>query len=88
MEDLTALVELLVSEVVTNAVRYASRPVSFWLLRTDVLRCEVRDDVPQFPRLRRAQATDEAGRGLPPFRRRPRRHAQPMRYAATATVER
>ncbi|MEV7791514.1 SpoIIE family protein phosphatase [Streptomyces sp. NPDC087512] len=64
MEELTDSVELLVSEVVTNAVRYASRPVSLRLLRTDVLRCEVGDDVPQLPRLRQARATDEGGRGL------------------------
>ncbi|WP_415947867.1 SpoIIE family protein phosphatase [Streptomyces sp. KLOTTS4A1] len=60
----TDAVELLVSEVVTNAVRYASRPVTLRLLRTDVLRCEVVDDVPQLPRLRQARATDEGGRGL------------------------
>ncbi|MEU1499704.1 SpoIIE family protein phosphatase [Streptomyces sp. NPDC005732] len=64
MEDLSDSVELLVSEVVTNAVRYASRPVTLRLLRTDVLRCEVGDDVPQLPRLRQARATDEGGRGL------------------------
>ncbi|MGX2994782.1 ATP-binding SpoIIE family protein phosphatase [Streptomyces sp. JNUCC 64] len=64
LEDLTDAVELLVSEVVTNAVRYASRPVTLRLLRTDVLRCEVGDDVPQLPRLRQARATDEGGRGL------------------------
>ncbi|WP_328448685.1 SpoIIE family protein phosphatase [Streptomyces sp. NBC_00386] len=64
MEDMTDSVELLVSEVVTNAVRYASRPVTLRLLRTDVLRCEVGDDVPQLPRLRQARATDEDGRGL------------------------
>ncbi|USQ83270.1 SpoIIE family protein phosphatase [Streptomyces phaeoluteigriseus] len=64
MEDMTDSVELLVSEVVTNAVRYATRPVSLRLLRTDVLRCEVGDDVPQLPRLRQARATDEGGRGL------------------------
>ncbi|MGC4986657.1 SpoIIE family protein phosphatase [Streptomyces sp. DT193] len=64
MEDLTDLVELLVSEVVTNAVRYASGPVTLRLLRTDVLRCEVGDDVPQMPRLLHARVTDEAGRGL------------------------
>ncbi|MFE5918490.1 SpoIIE family protein phosphatase [Streptomyces sp. NPDC056468] len=64
MEELTDSVELLVSEVVTNAVRYASRPVTLRLLRTDVLRCEVGDDVPQLPRLRQARATDEGGRGL------------------------
>ncbi|MFC7910584.1 ATP-binding SpoIIE family protein phosphatase [Streptomyces nigra] len=64
MEELTDSVELLVSEIVTNAVRYASRPVTLRLLRTDVLRCEVGDDVPQLPRLRQARATDEDGRGL------------------------
>jgi serine phosphatase RsbU (regulator of sigma subunit) len=64
LDELTDAVELLVSEVVTNAVRYASRPVTLRLLRTDVLRCEVGDDVPQLPRLRQARATDEGGRGL------------------------
>ncbi|MEV5977959.1 SpoIIE family protein phosphatase [Streptomyces sp. NPDC052114] len=64
LEDLSESVELLVSEVVTNAVRYASRPITLRLLRTDVLRCEVGDDVPQLPRLRQARATDEGGRGL------------------------
>ncbi|MFJ8820410.1 SpoIIE family protein phosphatase [Streptomyces sp. NPDC102467] len=64
LEEMTDSVELLVSEVVTNAVRYASRPVTLRLLRTDVLRCEVGDDVPQLPRQRNARATDEGGRGL------------------------
>ncbi|MGV9993138.1 SpoIIE family protein phosphatase [Streptomyces sp. NPDC003374] len=64
LEELTDSVELLVSEVVTNAVRYTSRPVTLRLLRTDVLRCEVGDDAPQLPRLRQARATDEDGRGL------------------------
>ncbi|MEW2255290.1 SpoIIE family protein phosphatase [Streptomyces sp. NPDC047869] len=64
LEELTDSVELLVSEVVTNAVRYASRPVTLRLLRTEVLRCEVGDDVPQLPRLCQARATDEGGRGL------------------------
>ncbi|WP_370421102.1 SpoIIE family protein phosphatase [Streptomyces sp. QH1-20] len=64
LEELTDSVELLVSEVVTNAVRYAERPVTLRLLRTDVLRCEVGDDVPQLPRLRQARPSDEGGRGL------------------------
>ena len=64
LEELTDSVELLVSEVVTNAVRYTSRPITLRLLRTEVLRCEVGDDVPQLPRLRQARATDEGGRGL------------------------
>ncbi|MFH0245838.1 SpoIIE family protein phosphatase [Streptomyces sp. HK10] len=64
LTDLMDSVELLVSEVVTNAVRYAERPITLRLLRTDMLRCEVGDDVPQLPRLRQARATDEGGRGL------------------------
>ncbi|MEU5836466.1 SpoIIE family protein phosphatase [Streptomyces diacarni] len=64
LEELSDAVELLVSEIVTNAVRYAERPITLRLLRTDTLRCEVGDDVPQLPRLRQARATDEGGRGL------------------------
>ncbi|MFJ6520231.1 SpoIIE family protein phosphatase [Streptomyces filamentosus] len=64
LEELTDSAELLISEVVTNAVRYAERPVTLRLLRTDVLRCEVGDDSPQLPRQRRARETDEGGRGL------------------------
>ncbi|MFD9031687.1 SpoIIE family protein phosphatase [Streptomyces sp. NPDC059567] len=64
LEELSDSVELLISEVVTNAVRYAERPVTLRLLKTDVLRCEVGDDSPQLPRQRRARDTDEGGRGL------------------------
>jgi serine phosphatase RsbU (regulator of sigma subunit)/anti-sigma regulatory factor (Ser/Thr protein kinase) len=64
LTELEDSVELLVSEVVTNAVRYAERPVTVRLLRTDVLRCEVGDDVPLLPRLRQAGPSDEGGRGL------------------------
>ncbi|MGW9048335.1 SpoIIE family protein phosphatase [Streptomyces lydicus] len=64
LDELTDQLELLVSEVVTNAVRYAERPITLRLLRTDVLRCEVGDDVPQLPRLRQARPSDEGGRGL------------------------
>ncbi|MFI1928410.1 SpoIIE family protein phosphatase [Streptomyces sp. NPDC020377] len=64
MEDMTDSVELLVSEVVTNAVRYASRPVTLRLLKTGVLRCEVADDVPQLPRHQVFRTLDETGRGL------------------------
>lgn len=64
LTELEDQVELLVSEVVTNAVRYAERPVTVRLLRTDVLRCEVGDDMPQLPRVRQAGPADEGGRGL------------------------
>ncbi|CAM5391178.1 SpoIIE family protein phosphatase OS=Streptomyces tendae OX=1932 GN=GUR47_15530 PE=4 SV=1 [Streptomyces tendae] len=63
MEDLTDSVELLVSEVVTNAVRYATKPVTLRLLRTDVLRCEVGDECRRSrPGCRRAPPT-RAGAG-------------------------
>ncbi|WP_443048590.1 ATP-binding SpoIIE family protein phosphatase [Streptomyces sp. NBC_00272] len=64
LEELSDSLELLVSEVVTNAIRYAEQPVVLRLLRTDVLRCEVGDDSPQLPRQRQAWDRDEAGRGL------------------------
>ncbi|MFF6778970.1 SpoIIE family protein phosphatase [Streptomyces sp. NPDC012637] len=64
LEEISDSVELLISEVVTNAVRYAERPVTLRLLKTDVLRCEVGDDSPQLPRRRWARDTDESGRGL------------------------
>jgi serine phosphatase RsbU (regulator of sigma subunit)/anti-sigma regulatory factor (Ser/Thr protein kinase) len=64
LEPLVEAAELLVSEVITNAVRYAERPVTLRLLRTDVLRCEVGDDAPTLPRMRHAQPQDEGGRGL------------------------
>ncbi|NGN66965.1 SpoIIE family protein phosphatase [Streptomyces sp. A7024] len=64
LSDLEDAVELLVSEVVTNAVRYAQRPVTLRMVHTDRLRCEVVDDVPQLPRMRRAGPADEGGRGM------------------------
>ncbi|MET7903685.1 ATP-binding SpoIIE family protein phosphatase [Streptomyces sp. NPDC005355] len=64
LESLLETTELMVSEVVTNAVRYATRPLSLRLLHTDVLRCEVGDDSPLVPRMLHARPGDEGGRGL------------------------
>lgn len=64
LESMVEPTELLVSEVVTNAARYASRPLWLRLLRTNTLRCEVGDDSPYVPRMRQAQLGDEGGRGL------------------------
>ncbi|KRD19909.1 serine/threonine protein phosphatase [Streptomyces sp. Root264] len=64
LDSLVESTELLVSEVVANAVRFASRPIVLRLLRTDVLRCEVEDDSPLVPRMRHARLSDEGGRGL------------------------
>ncbi|KAK1184772.1 SpoIIE family protein phosphatase [Streptomyces sp. NBS 14/10] len=64
LDSLIESTEFMVGEVVTNAVRYATRPLSLRLLRTDVLRCEVGDDSPQLPRMLHARLGDEGGRGL------------------------
>ncbi|QMU68031.1 SpoIIE family protein phosphatase [Streptacidiphilus sp. P02-A3a] len=56
--------ELIVSELVTNAIRHAEGPVQLRLLRDSVLICEVADASSTSPRLRRARTTDEGGRGL------------------------
>jgi hypothetical protein len=64
LDDLVESTELLVSEVVANAVRFATRPITLRLLCTDVLRCEVEDDSPVVPRMRHARLSDEGGRGL------------------------
>ena len=56
--------ELIVSELVTNAIRHADGPVQLRLLRDSVLICEVADASSTSPRLRRARTTDEGGRGL------------------------
>ncbi|MEE1941670.1 SpoIIE family protein phosphatase [Streptomyces sp. TRM 70361] len=64
LEDLTFTTELIVSELVTNAVRYAGPPVELRLIRDRTLICEVSDPSQTQPHLRRARLTDEGGRGL------------------------
>ncbi|MCH0543032.1 SpoIIE family protein phosphatase [Streptomyces sp. MUM 203J] len=66
LDELTDTLELLVSEVVTNAVRHSggSRPVDLRLVRTDSLLCEVTDGGRDLPELRDAGPDDEEGRGL------------------------
>ncbi|MFJ3338091.1 SpoIIE family protein phosphatase [Streptomyces sp. NPDC086766] len=56
--------ELVVSELLTNAIRYGARPVRVRMLLGRSLVCEVSDGSDTSPRLRRAAATDEGGRGL------------------------
>ncbi|MEW2290514.1 ATP-binding SpoIIE family protein phosphatase [Streptomyces sp. NPDC047841] len=56
--------ELIVHELVTNAMRHGRPPAELRLIRQNVLVCEVTDASSTQPRLRRARATDEGGRGL------------------------
>ncbi|MFD5099541.1 SpoIIE family protein phosphatase [Streptomyces albidochromogenes] len=65
--DLSALAfgtELILSELITNAIRYGSAPVRMRLLRDRTLTCEVSDASSTSPHLRYAATTDEGGRGL------------------------
>nr|WP_248843484.1 ATP-binding protein [Streptomyces virginiae] len=64
LEDLSFVTELVASELVTNAIRYAGGPVGLRLIRDRLLVCEVSDPSSTQPRLRRARDTDEGGRGL------------------------
>ncbi|MGN9836942.1 SpoIIE family protein phosphatase [Nonomuraea sp. H19] len=64
LEELEFSTELVVSELVTNAIRYARGPIEVRLLRDCTLTCEVSDCSSTSPRMRRATTTDEGGRGL------------------------
>ncbi|MFF9623946.1 SpoIIE family protein phosphatase [Streptomyces griseosporeus] len=64
LEETAFTMELILSELVTNAIRYGSPPVKVRLLRGRTLICEVSDGSSTSPRLRRAETTDEGGRGL------------------------
>ncbi|MFD7439111.1 ATP-binding protein [Streptomyces sp. NPDC059861] len=65
VSDITAL---LVSELVTNALRHATGPIGVRLVRpadlSDVLLVEVSDPLPEPPRERAPRLEDESGRGL------------------------
>ncbi|MFF4788189.1 SpoIIE family protein phosphatase [Streptomyces sp. NPDC001276] len=64
LEPLTDTTELLVSELVTNALRYGEGEIRLRLLLDRTLVCEVWDSGLVQPRRRRARDTDEGGRGL------------------------
>jgi hypothetical protein len=64
LEDLVPTTELLVSELVTNAVRYSRGDVTLRLVNEKALVCEVLDNSAALPRLRQTNGEDESGRGL------------------------
>ncbi|WCN05461.1 SpoIIE family protein phosphatase [Streptomyces sp. M92] len=64
LEELSFTTELVVSELVTNAVRYAEGPVQVRLIRDRTLWCEVADTGHTSPHLRHSGEDDEGGRGL------------------------
>jgi PAS domain S-box-containing protein len=64
LEDITFTTELLVSELVTNAIKHAQSPIRLRIILDGVLSCEVFDGSNTAPHLRRADRYDEDGRGL------------------------
>ncbi|KKD03021.1 SpoIIE family protein phosphatase [Streptomyces sp. WM6386] len=64
LDEAGFVTELVVSELVTNAIRYGAPPIQLRLIRDRTLICEVSDGSSTSPHLRRAHAYDEGGRGL------------------------
>ncbi|HEX4091381.1 MAG TPA: ATP-binding SpoIIE family protein phosphatase [Trebonia sp.] len=65
LEDLIPVTELLVSELVTNAIKYANGETTLQLiLEPDILTCEVHDTSPALPRVLQVDKDAENGRGL------------------------
>jgi PAS domain S-box-containing protein len=64
LEPLAFTTELVVSELVTNAIRHASGPIRLRLIKERSLICEVFDGGASAPHLRHPRVTDEGGRGL------------------------
>nr|WP_235614674.1 SpoIIE family protein phosphatase/ATP-binding protein [Streptomyces ambofaciens] len=64
LDEMAFATELVLSELITNAIRYGSEPIHVRLLYERTLICEVSDGSSTSPHLRQAAITDEGGRGL------------------------
>ncbi|GHD88136.1 SpoIIE family protein phosphatase [Streptomyces naganishii] len=65
LEEAAFVTELMVSELVTNALRYGRPPVQLRMIHQgSTLICEVFDSSSTTPHMRRARTFDEGGRGL------------------------
>ncbi len=64
LHDVLFATEVVVSELVTNAIRHAHAPIRLRLIRDRRLICEVSDASNTAPHMRRARVFDEGGRGL------------------------
>ncbi|MFD9396000.1 SpoIIE family protein phosphatase [Streptomyces sp. NPDC060000] len=64
LTDASFVTELIVSELVTNAIRHGEPPVQLRLIHDRNLICEVSDGGGTAPHMRRARTYDEGGRGL------------------------
>jgi PAS domain S-box-containing protein len=64
LEGMGFVTELVVSELVTNAIRYGAPPIQLRLIKDTALICEVSDASSTAPHMRRTRVFDEGGRGL------------------------
>ncbi|GAA2267587.1 SpoIIE family protein phosphatase/ATP-binding protein [Kitasatospora cystarginea] len=64
LDEAAFVTELVLSELITNAIRYGTPPISVRMLYDRTLICEVSDTSSTAPHLRYAAAEDEGGRGL------------------------
>ncbi|WP_267243485.1 SpoIIE family protein phosphatase/ATP-binding protein [Streptomyces sp. PR69] len=64
LAELAFSMELILSELLTNAIRYGVAPIRVRLLHDQGLTCEVADGSSTSPHLRYAATMDEGGRGL------------------------
>ncbi|MFD9136495.1 SpoIIE family protein phosphatase [Streptomyces bottropensis] len=64
LTEASFVTEVVVSELVTNAIRHAAPPIKLRLIYDHHLICEVSDASNTAPHLRRAHTYDEGGRGL------------------------
>ncbi|SEM44766.1 SpoIIE family protein phosphatase [Streptacidiphilus jiangxiensis] len=64
LTGLTDVAQLLVSELVSNALLHAGHPTQLRLIRDRVLSIAVADTDARVPRVRHADADDEGGRGM------------------------
>jgi len=64
LQEAVPATELIVSELVTNAIRHAHPPIQLRLIHDAAVICEVSDASNTAPHLRRAREWDEGGRGL------------------------
>ncbi|WP_169948930.1 SpoIIE family protein phosphatase [Microbispora sp. H11081] len=64
LDEMEFVTGLVVSELVTNAMRHGTGPIQLRMIRDRTLICEVSDGSSTAPHLRRARVFDEGGRGL------------------------
>ncbi|WP_406442654.1 SpoIIE family protein phosphatase [Streptomyces sp. NBC_00631] len=64
LDEMAFPTELVVSELVTNAIRHGKSPIRLRMILQSALTCEVSDASSTAPHLRRARDFDEGGRGL------------------------